>query len=79
MPRRHRRTEIRDPLHPMKSVLNFVAWLTGMLVSLSVGFAMMSSNLLLPTWLGGAMASMVVGWAIVLVTLVGVIVTIFTK
>jgi hypothetical protein len=77
MPRRNRSRSSR--VHPMKSFLNFLAWLTGILVSLSVSFAMMSGNLLLPTWLGGAMGSMIVGWIIVIATLVGVITAIFSK
>lgn len=78
MPRRKRASGV----HPMKSFLNFTAWLTGILVSLSVGFAMIGdgvNQLILPSWLGGAMASMVVGWIIVVITLIGVITAIFSK
>ncbi len=66
-------------VHPMKVFLNFAEWLTGILVSLAVGFAMIGENLLLPNWLGGAMASMIVGWIIVVITLVGIIIAIFSK
>jgi hypothetical protein len=78
MPRRKRVSGI----HPMKRFLNFTAWLTGILVSLSVGFAMIGDGtyrLLLPSWLGGAMASMVVGWIIVIITFIGIITAIFSK
>ncbi len=50
-------------------ILNFVAWLTGVLVSLSVGFAMTSGTLTLPTWLGGSAVAMVIGWIVVITTL----------
>ena len=44
-------------------VLNFVVWLTGVLVSLSVGFAMIDGTLTLPFWLGGNLGvPMIVGW-----------------
>ena len=74
MPRRK-----RSGSHPMKGFLNFTEWLMGILVSLSVGFAMIGGNLLIPDWLGGAMASMVVGCVVVIMTLVGVITAIFSK
>jgi hypothetical protein len=66
----------------MKAFLNFIAWFTGMLISLAVGFAMIGdgvNQLLLPSWLGGAMASLIVGWIIVLLTLIGIITAIFSK
>ncbi len=75
MPRRNRTSRV----HPLKGFLNFLAWLTGVLVSLAVGFAMMGGTLLLPTWLGGALASAVAGWVIIIATLVGVITAIFSK
>jgi len=78
MPRRNRRPKT----HSMKAFLNFIAWFTGMLISLAVGFAMIGdgvNQLLLPSWLGGAMASLIVGWIIVLLTLIGIITAIFSK
>lgn len=76
MPRRNRTLRV----HPLKGFLNFLAWLTGVLVSLAVGFAMMpNGSLLLPTWLGGALASTIVGWVIIIATFVGVITAIFSK
>ena len=52
---------------------NFVAWLTGVIVSLSVGFAMIGGTLSLPAWLGGHILAMIAGWIVVIATLVGVI------
>ena len=34
-------------------ILHFVTWLTGIIVSLSVGFAMVGGTLTLPWWMGG--------------------------
>jgi hypothetical protein len=59
--------------------LNFIAWLTGILVSLSVGFAMVEGTLSLPTWLGGDVLAMIVGWIVVVTTLISVIMAILNK
>ena len=59
--------------------LNFIAWLTGVLVSLSVGFAMINGTLSLPTWLGGNILAMIVGWIVVVTTLIGIIMVIMGK
>lgn len=55
------------------SVLNIVAWLTGVIVSLAVGFGMVGGTLSLPSWLGGSVVAMVAGWIVVLTTLLSVI------
>ena len=34
-------------------ILNVVAWITGVVVSLAVGFGLISGALGLPSWLGG--------------------------
>jgi len=60
-------------------VLNFVAWLTGVLVSLSVGFAMIDGTLSLPTWLGGDVLAMVVGWVVVITTLISAVLAILRQ
>jgi hypothetical protein len=60
-------------------VLNFVAWLTGVLVSLSVGFAMIDGILTLPTWLGGATLAMIVGYIVVITTVVSAVMAILQK
>jgi len=41
------------------SLLNLVAWLTGVIVSLAVGFGMIGRTLTLPTWLGGDVVAMI--------------------
>jgi len=61
------------------SVLHFVAWLTGIIVSLAVGFAMIDGILTLPSYLGGGTVAMVAGWVVVLTTAVGVVMAILKK
>jgi len=55
------------------SLLNLVAWLTGVIVSLAVGFGMIGGTLTLPTWLGGSVVAMIAGWIVVITTLLSVI------
>ena len=55
------------------SVLNLVAWLTGVIVSLAVGFGMVGGTLTLPLWLGGSIVAMIAGWIVVITTLLSVI------
>ncbi|OGJ11973.1 hypothetical protein A3K62_02920 [Candidatus Pacearchaeota archaeon RBG_16_35_8] len=55
------------------SILNLVAWLTGVIVSLAVGFGMIGGTLSLPTWLGGTVVAMIAGWIVVITTLLSVI------
>jgi len=55
------------------SVLNLVAWLTGVIVSLAVGFGMVGGTLNLPTWLGGTVVAQVAGWIVVITTLLSVV------
>ncbi len=61
------------------AVLNFVAWLTGVLVSLSVGFAMINGPLTLPNWLGGVTMAAVVGWIVVVTTIISVILAVLDR
>ena len=60
-------------------ILSFVAWLTGVIVSLAVGFAMIGGTLSLPTWLGGDIVAMLAGWVVVLTTALGVVLAILKK
>ncbi len=59
--------------------LNFVAWLTGIIVSLAVGFGMIGGTLTLPTWLGGDLVAMIAGWIVVLTTAIGVVLAILKQ
>lgn len=60
-------------------LLSFVAWLTGVIVSLAVGFGMVGNTLTLPTWLGGDIVAMVAGWIVVITTLTGVILAVLHR
>ena len=56
-------------------LLNFVMWLTGVLVSLSVGFGMIGGTLSLPIWLGGSTLAAIVGWVVVITTALSAVLT----
>jgi len=60
-------------------VLNFIAWLTGVIVSLSVGFAMIEGTLSLPSWLGGSVVAMFAGYVVIITTLIGVVLAIINQ
>jgi|TARA_Y100000310_G_scaffold142028_1_gene141450 hypothetical protein len=62
------------------SVLNLVTWATGVLVSLSVGFAMIDGILRLPNYLGGSVGvDVFVGWIVVITTAVSAVLAILEK
>lgn len=57
-----------------QKILSFVAWLTGVIVSLTVGFSMINGTLSLPWWLGGEIyVPMIAGYVVVVTTLIGVV------
>jgi len=58
------------------NLLSFVAWLTGVIVSLSVGFAMIDNILSLPSYLGGTSVAMVAGWVVVITTVISIVLAI---
>lgn len=65
-------------------IVAFVAWLTGVIVSLSVGFALTEEVLMLPEWLGGATqiglgVTQTAGWIVVFTTLLGAIFVLINK
>lgn len=62
-----------------RAVLTFVTWLTGILVSLSIGFAMIGGTLTLPWWLGGSVLAMIVGWVVVITTVISAVLAILEK
>ena len=51
-------------------VLNFVAWLTGVIVSLAVGFGLIGGTLSVP-YIG--LVNVIFGWIVIVTTLLGVI------
>ena len=67
-----------------RSVLSFIAWFTGVVVSLAVAFGMINGTLGLPTWLGGATPAgmwivIAVGWIALITTLVGAVMALLRK
>lgn len=64
------------------AVLSFLAWLTGVVVSLVVGNGMINKTLVLPTWLGQNAApwiAVLVGWIVIVTTLVSAVMAILRK
>ena len=52
------------------TVLNFVAWLTGVIVSLAVGFGLIGGTLSVP-YIG--IVNVISGWVVVVTTVLGVV------
>ncbi|MEN9625701.1 MAG: hypothetical protein RL557_29 [archaeon] len=61
------------------ALVNLAVWLTGVIVSLSVGFAMTNGTLSLPRLLGGMMVAEVAGWVVIILTLLSVVLAIVEK
>ena len=66
------------------TVLNVLAWLTGVVVSLVVGFGMINGTLGLPLWLGGGSPVgdwivMAIGWIVLITTLISAILALLKK
>jgi hypothetical protein len=68
----------REALKPdiFVTLFLFVTWLAGIIIALSVGFAMIGGTLALPNWLGGSAVAMIAGWIAVITTLLSVLFTI---
>jgi len=56
--------------------LNIVAWFTGIIVSLAVGFGLIGGTLRVP-YIG--IVNVIFGWLVIATTLVGVIMVLFNK
>ncbi len=63
----------------VSTLINLAVWLTGVIVSLSVGFAMTDGTLSLPRWLGGMVVAEVAGWVVIILTLLSVVLAIVEK
>ena len=64
----------------VKGVLNFVAWLTGVIVSLAVGFAMLPNGALsggIPYL--GVTVTTIAGWVVVVTTLLSAVLAILKQ
>ena len=62
---------------PISGLVNLVAWLTGVLVSLAVGFGM-ADGVLAIRWIPGVVTQ-VAGWIVVVLTLVSVVLAIVDR
>lgn len=60
----------------MGKTINFVAWLTGVIVSLAVGTGLINGVLSVP-YIG--IANVIAGWVVVILTIVGVILAIANR
>jgi hypothetical protein len=60
----------------MSKLVTFIAWLTGVIVSLAVGFGLIDGVLAVP-YIG--MVNAIAGWIVVIVTIVGAIMAIAGK
>ncbi len=58
------------------SLVSFIAWLTGVIVSLAVGVALVNGTLIVP-YIG--VINEVAGWIVVFTTLLGAILAIINK
>ena len=57
-------------------VLNFVAWLTGVIVSLAVGFALIGGTLSVP-YIG--VVNTIAGWVVIVTTIISAIMAILQQ
>lgn len=65
----------------LEKAVNLIVWITGVLVSLAVGFGMAQGTLTVP-WLDAINAGVLVvfaGWIVVILTIVGVILALAKK
>lgn len=61
----------------VKGILNFVAWLTGIIVSLAVGFAMID-GVLYVRWIP-EIITVVAGWIVIITTLLSAALALLKK
>ena len=60
----------------MDTLLSFIAWLTGIIVSLAVGVALVNGTLIVP-YIG--ILNIIAGWIVVVTTILGVVLAIARK
>ena len=53
--------------------------ITGVLVSLTLGFSMVGGTLSLPWWLGGSLLTLVVGWLLIVATIINTAIEIIER
>ena len=65
----------------VKKILDMVAWATGLIVSLAVGFAMIGGSLTIP-WLdsvGAGIVTIATGWIVVITTLISAVLAVLKQ
>lgn len=60
----------------LTKLLQFTAWLTGIIVSLAVGFALINRTLSVP-YIG--VVNIIAGWIVVIATLLGILISILGR
>jgi len=73
--------KVENAFKPITALLKLAIWLTGILVSLAVGFGMISGTLTIPyiNMLWNGLILIVVGWIVVVLTLISVVLAIIDK
>jgi hypothetical protein len=61
----------------VSNLLKFLTWLTGVIVSLMMGFAMINKYIIVPHV--PILAVIIAGWAVLVVTVLNIILAIFKK
>ena len=66
------------------TLMHLLAWFTGVVVSLVVGFGMINGVLVIPSWLGGGSAAgdaivIFVGWVVLITTLISAVMALLKK
>lgn len=62
-----------------EKILTFIAWVSGILVSLTVGYSLIKGPLILPEVLGKHLVSNITGWVIIVTTLLSLILSLKRK
>lgn len=62
-----------------QKLLLFFSWISGLLVSLVVGYSLITGPLTLPEFLGGHLVSNIVGWTIISTTVLTLVFSFFRK
>jgi len=64
---------VKKTNNALEKLLSLIAWLTGIIVSLAVGFALKAGTLSVPS-LG--IVNVIAGWVVIITTLLGVVLAI---
>ena len=62
-----------------EKLLYIFSWISGILVSLTIGYAVLAGPITLPEILGGHIFSNIIGWAIIITTFITIVLSFFRK